>query len=316
VNRRILSLTAAVVVLCVLASGVLAQSALRRKVDSLFVIASAGSITHRDLVEPAIDSIAALGPQVVPILVDKYDTRSARERHTINNILRKIGHEATPHLVEALRRPDGETVSRVCWTLGYIKDSASVEPLMQMADHERWQVRDNALDALGKIGHRDADPVVLAGMADTIGQVRKAAAVAAGRLEIDSAAAMLVHLLGDEFYGARMSAMESLLKLDTALVRKVIADSLESANSVVGNLGCRILGRIGGDAAIEVLLQQTRSDDSWRRAFAGEALIAADPLDNCGYHRFLLLDEPDRLVRLKITSALQRAHEEQEDPRK
>lgn len=313
-NRRLL--IAVLVLVCLAASNVLAQSALKRKVDSLFVIASAGEVQYQALVEPAIDSIAAMGPEVVPILVDKYDTRSARERHTINNILRKIGHEATPYLVQALRRPDGETVSRVCWTLGYIKDSASVEPLMQVTDHERWQVRDNALDALGKIGHRDADPVVLAGMTDTIGQVRKAASVAAGRLGIDSAAAVLVHLLADEFYGARMSAMESLLRLDSALVRKVIADSLGSANTVVGNLGCRILGRIGGDAAIEVLLQQTRSEDALRRAFAGEALIMADPLDNCGYHRFLLLDEPDRLVRLKITSALTRAHEEQEEPRK
>lgn len=311
-TRMIVSL----VVLLVCGSSVLAQSALKRKVDSLFVIASAGEVKYRDLVDPAIDSIAAMGPEVVPILVDKYDTRSARERHTVNNILRKIGHEATPHLVQALRRPDFQTVSRVCWSLGYIKDSSSVVPLMQVADHQRWHVRNNALDALGKIKHRQADPVVLAAMTDTVGQVRKAAAVAAGRLGIDSSAAQLVHMLADEFYGARMSAMESLLKLDTALVRKVIADSLGSSNTVVGNLGCRILGRIGGDAAIEVLLRQTRSEDQLRRAFAGEALIEADPRDNCGYHRFLLLDEPDRLVRLKITSALQRAHEEQEESRK
>ena len=48
-----------------------AETELKRKVDSLFVIASSGEVKYRDMVEPAKDSIAAIGADAVPILVDK-----------------------------------------------------------------------------------------------------------------------------------------------------------------------------------------------------------------------------------------------------
>ena len=71
-----------------------ADTELERKVDSLFVIASSGEVKYRDMVEPAKDSIAAIGADAVPILVDKFTTKSARERWTIIKILEKIGSPA------------------------------------------------------------------------------------------------------------------------------------------------------------------------------------------------------------------------------
>ncbi|MBD3258408.1 hypothetical protein GF377_08235 [candidate division GN15 bacterium] len=281
-----------------------AQQTVQQQVDSLFVIASSGEVKYRDMVEPAIEAIAEIGTDAVPILIDKFTTKSARERHTVVNILKKIGSPAVPYLVNALNRPDGLVVQRVCWALGDIKDSAAVDPLIGIAGHDRWQVRDQAVGALGKIGDRRATPTVTAALIDTIGQVRKAAAVSSGRLMAEGAAERLVGMFADEFYGARLSAYHALLSFDTATVMGVLEDSVVSSTDLVANLCCKLLGEYGTDRARDILLQQTKASDPGRRAHAAVALIKADPLDNCDYRRYFVPQETNRLVQLKIESAL------------
>jgi len=290
--------------------GAQAQTALERKVDSLFVIASSGEIRYQDMVEPAKEAIAALGAAAVPRLIEKFTTRSARERWAIVQILEKIGSPAVPDLVEALTHPDDRVVARICWALGTIKDSSATEPLIGVTSHTKWQIRDEAIGALGKIGDTRGAIVAGAALNDTIGQVRKAAAVACRRLKLNGYERELVHQLGDDFYGARMCAVDALLELDTGLVIEIIADSAYSANPLVSNLGCHILARLGTDAAIDTLYEIARTDDPELRARAVVALIEADPDDLCGYHEKLVSRETDRLVRLKIESALHMTRDE------
>lgn len=290
--------------------GVLARSEIEKQVDSLFVIASSGEVRYRDMVEPAKDAIAALGTDAVPCLIDKFTTRSAREQWTVLRILERIGTSAVPDLVRALGREDGRVVQRVCWALGNIRDSGAVEGLIGVGNHPRWQVRDQAVSALGKIGDQRGADVVIKALDDTVGQVRKSAVVSAGQLRLQQSAEKLVGLLGDDFYGARLSAVNSLLELDTHLVVAVVADSLESEDEYVGNLGCDVLGMIGTDRAMELLVAQVTSPNPNRRAHAAISLVKADPLDNCGYRQMYLFGETDRLVRLKIESALSALQDE------
>ena len=287
-----------------------AASTLKEKLDSLFVIASTGDVRFSEMVEPAKDSIAAMGEQVVPHLVDKFITKSARERWTIIHILQRIGTPAVPYLVEALTRTDGLVVQRVCWALGDVGDSSAVEPLVAVCLHDRWQVRDQAVGALGKIGDMRAADAVHSALDDSVGQVRKAAAVACGKLGIGRAVQRLVHVLGDDFYGARLTAAESLVKLDTPIVTGVLADSLDSPNRLVGDLACSVLGQYGTDEALTILMSQAESTDPERRAHAAVAVIAADPDDTCGYHELLFEREQDSLVLLKMKSALSAASHE------
>jgi len=295
-------------------SNVRADSDMNRKIDSLFVIASSGEVRFRDQNEPAMDSVAALGADAVPHLIEKFTTKSARERWTVIWILQRIGSAAVPDLVAALTRSDGLVVQRVCWALGDIKDSSSVEPLISVCTHNRWQVRDQAVSALGKIGDTRAEIAVIKSLVDSIGQVRKSAAVAAGKLMLSSTVDRLVHLLGDEFYGARMSAIASLLSLDSSVVLETVRDSIRSPNHFIGDLACQVLGKIGTDEAIQLLFEQTSSDIADRRAHAATALIKADPLDNCGFQQLLLQREPDRLVRMKIQSEINAVSNEHSRP--
>ena len=176
----VIGLTALIVLLS--ATPVSSQSALKRKIDSFFKVASSAELKVRDQVEPAKDSIAAIGADAVPILVDKLDTKSARERMVVIQILKRIGSPAVPHLVRSLKNPDGLIVQRVCWALGDIGDSSAVDPLIEVTAHRRWQVRDEDFGALGDIGVMRSYDAVLVGFDDPIGQVRKAAVVAVGKI--------------------------------------------------------------------------------------------------------------------------------------
>lgn len=284
-------------------TGVGQTTALERKIDSLFIIASSGEVRYRDQNEPAMDSIAALGKPAVPHLIDKFVTKSARERWTIIWILERIGSEAVPDLIEALNRPDGLIVQRVAWSLGNIKDSAAVGPLMGVANHPRWQVRDQALGALGKIGDTQAEAVVVAGFDDEIGQVRKSAVVAAGQLELNSAIDNLIARFDDPFYGARLAAMDALYKMDTTTVIDRLELSLDG-DPDIARVAIRMLGDYATDRSIRILKEHLGANDSGVAEAAALALAYADPLDNCGFRSLYLNDSTDRLTRLKIESAI------------
>ncbi len=285
---------------------------LEEKLDSLFIIASSGEVRYRDMNEPAMDSIAAYGVEAVPFLIEKFKTKSARERWTVIWTLERIGSPAVPDLVAALKRPDDLIVQRVCWALGDIGDTAAVVPLIAVSDKESWQVRDQAITALGKIGDERGSETVSAALADTIGQVRKSAAVACRKLQVPLIEAELVHMLGDDFYGARLEAFEALLPMDTAQTIDVLRDSLFSPNPYVGYLGCDLLGRLAGDTAIMLLFQMVGSPDLEMQAHAGVALVVADPRNVSNIQERLLNEVTDRLVRLKIESAI-RTYTTQDD---
>jgi len=268
-------------VIMFLVGAVAADDDVKKKVDSLFKIASSGSVTYVDMVEPAKDSLAALGQPAVPFLIDKFTTKSARAKWAVIHVLQRIGSPAVPDLVVALTRPDEKIVQNVCWALGDIADSSATLPLMDICNHKRWQVRGQVIRALGRIKDNRAEEVIIQALNDTLAQVRKSAVV----------------------------AMEALLQMDTSRVLHTLVDSINSDNSLLGNRACEILGRYGSDEAIELLLEQTYSENLERRAHAGVAIIRADPDDNCGFRRLFYDNEKDRLVRLKMESALRAAQD-------
>jgi HEAT repeat protein len=266
-----------------------------KKVDSLFIIASSGEVKYQKMVQPAIDSIAALGTPAVPRLIEKYDTQDARERLTINNILVKIGKLAVPYLLGALNLDNAEQVSRICYTLGEIRDSSAVSGIINVSDHYDWRVRSDCAGALGKIGDHLGDQTVLNLLLDTVETVRKSAAVSSGQLKMISSIPLLVYMLGDNFYGARLCASEALVKFGDAAVG-AISDSLNSADTLLGNLGCTTLGLIGTDSAIIVLHAQIHSENPMRRIMSVEAMYLANNPLVCGFIELAQPHETDSTV--------------------
>jgi HEAT repeat protein len=306
-RKVIATLILAAILWGVIPSSGWSQSGIDRKVDSLFMIASSGSVKYKDMVQPAIDSAAAIGGPAVPRLLSKLDTKSPRERVALSQILKKIGSPAVPALLVSIKLDNGLAVERAATSLGEIGDTSAVDGLLGIVGHSRWQVRDQAIGSLGRLKSHRADAAVMAAMADSIGLVRKSAAVACGQMGINQSIPELVHLLGDSFYGARMPASLALLSLDTGRVVQAIADSVNSENRVLGNLGCWVLGKLATPPALKLLAAQMTDPDPERRAHAACALVAADPQGKCLDRQFYLLTETDRLARLKVESAIEAA---------
>ncbi|MEW5925226.1 MAG: HEAT repeat domain-containing protein [Candidatus Zixiibacteriota bacterium] len=281
------------------------KDSIEKRVDSLFIIASSGELKYRDMVIPAQDSLVAMGVAAVPRLVGKIDTQVARESHAVSDILVRIGKPATAYLADLLRSDDPEISGRACYALGKIKDSSVVDAILETARHSDWRIRANAIGALGDIGDNRADNTIIEAFKDTNENVRKAAAVAAARLKISSAAPELTGMLGDDFYGARMCASEALIEFGPAVIG-IIADSLASKNELVGNLGCSTLGMIGGDSAAVILTEQLSSKSPLRRVFAVEGILNSNSSMACGAVELLHKSEKDPIVLFYIEKVLEK----------
>ncbi|PWB68859.1 hypothetical protein C3F09_10895 [candidate division GN15 bacterium] len=281
-----------------------AQTSLDKRLDSLFMIASNGEVKYQAMIKPADDSIVAMGPTVIPRLVSKLGGKSRYERIAIERILKRFGAPAVPSLLAVLKYDTGQVVERSCYILGEIGDTSATVGLLGTVSNRRWQARESAIGALGKIKDQRADSAVITAMNDTIPLVRKSAAVSCGQLQIQSSIRHLVHLLGDPFYGARMPAAEALPKLDTPNVVQAICDSMPAENQLLGNLGCVVLGKIGTTAALDALTEQAFGGSPERRAHAAIALVTADSTDTRNFRYFYLGYETDPYSRLKVESAI------------
>ena len=278
---------------------------IERKVDSLFIMASSGEIKYRDLVQPAKDSLVAMGAEAVPRLVGKIGTKVARESHAVREILIKIGSPAVPKLIVRLSDEDNEIISLTCYTLGKIGDSSAVEAIAGVSDYDDWRIRSSAVAALGDIGSESGYETIFAALDDDDGHVRKSAVVAVGKMSNDSSIARLVGMLADEFYGARMCASEALVKFGEKSF-EVLADSMASDIELLGNLGCTTLGNIGGDSAAAILAGQFSSKSPLRRALAVEGILNCNSSTACGAVELHANHENDPLVVYYIKKVLEK----------
>lgn len=224
-----------------------AEQTIAEKIDSIFVIASSLDIKYREQVEPARQSIADLGIEAVPHLIEMLGTPHGRERAALEDIFKKIGNQAVPLLNKALLTTDSLRLSRVATILYYHPDTSSVENLLRVADDDYYSARYQVIRALGKIGDRRAVPAVRAALRDTVELVRTIAAVSAGRLKDSTLFPDLIAAFDDDYYGVRMSALEQLKSADCpekvvfieAVIEGVSVSARKNLLTVIAEDTCR-----------------------------------------------------------------------------
>jgi HEAT repeat protein len=221
-----------------------AARTIEEKIDSLFVIAASLDIKYRDQVEPARDSIAALGADAVPKLIDMLGTKHARERVALREIFKKIGDPAVPLLNDALTETDSLRQSRVALMLYYLPDSSSVKPLLKVIDVDYYWTRYQAVRALGKIGDQKATDAIKKRLEDENELVRTVAAAAAGWLNDPDLIYPLIKAFNDPYYGVRMAAHEALKELKCGSKKQYIEASLTAPSSAIRR---HLLGIIADD---------------------------------------------------------------------
>lgn len=103
------------------------------------------------------------------VLKSAFALKQIGDAKAIPALIRLLGHE---------NREIHEMLSRILEDFG----DAAFQPVIQALNHDRWQVREHAVDILGMMGSRKAVPALIHALQDEVWQVRYAAVVALGHI--------------------------------------------------------------------------------------------------------------------------------------
>jgi HEAT repeat protein len=204
--------------------------------EELFILASRGEPRFAAWREFAFDRMVADSVRTIEYLRTVLDTKDARERHTIKNILRAVGKPAVPMLSEAVVRDSDRARAEASWILGVIGDSGGFEALLTLSRSDSWKLRSSALNSLGKLEDLSSSQgdlltgrieEVLADDSEVF-YVTKDAAYAAGAQGLADLATPLVRTLEADHYSARWAAAEALRELSDIDSTAVTATLLEA----------------------------------------------------------------------------------------
>ncbi len=190
----------------------------RRTWDEYFTMAAAGEPRFANWNRAGHDSLIAHPQAAIPVLIGHFNTDSARERHTLKNLMREFGEQAVDPLREVLREGVPSFWRLAAWSLENIRDPRAFPELMALlADPRDSRDQVSALAALARLegltgGEREllrrycealmAEP-------DTSTLVLKEVAYTFHAQELGSAKTLL-RLAAHESYAVRWAAEEAL----------------------------------------------------------------------------------------------------------
>lgn len=215
------------------------------------------------LVELARDS--AYADTALVFLVDRFDTKSAIERHRLKDIFKAIGPAAIPAIVRRIdhRGSDAEDrhLSQSLWVLGEIGGDSIVEPVSGFVHDNNWHIRSSAFTALGKSKSVRARDFIVSGLHDTIDPVRKSAYYALSEIASLPDIPYLKIGIEDPFYGVRYAALKGLVALDSA-AHTALVDIAETSEQ---GMFYAVLGLCSIDHIDEALNNLTPSASAYVR---------------------------------------------------
>lgn len=208
------------------------------------VVTRLGSFKDRKTVEP-----------LIAILKNKEESKTIRAAAVASlNALRD--ERAAPALREALNDENSAVRLQAVAALGSIKDAKAVLKLSEMVENrlEDDVIRAAAVTALGNIGDKASEDLLIRAVNIKIGNISNNAIIALGKLESTSAVPMLIIILADK-----------RIPLDASTA--ALANASPRLKAAVA------LGNIGGTAAINALANRLIDDteyivaleDEWNR---------------------------------------------------
>jgi HEAT repeat protein len=280
--------------------------ALERATDvpRLWILASDGAVRHRDMVQPAMDSLVAMGTDAVPYLLPYLHTEDARERHAITDIFKGIGSAAVPALADVLGDGGEYHTLNTLNALGKVADSAATPAAIPFLHDMLYSVRSQAAETIGKCGGALAEDALFGARRDTVEIVRKSAVVGLGRLAHRSSVDSIAESLTDPWFGVRYAAAEALAQMDSGRAAAALLSKLEGRPLV---LALNALADSGFKAAQRAASRYTSHDDPNVRA-AALRVITRSSLTRRDRERIarLLAGEAHPLVRYQYLQALKR----------
>jgi len=189
--------------------------------EELFILSSRGEPRFREWREYAFERMVEDTLATIDYLRTVLGTDDARERHTIKDILRKIGEPSVHMLTEAIVHGSPPAKSEASWILGLIGSREAFDPLLDLSRSDNWKMRSSALNAIGKLEDLTAEDLsrlevriseVLVDK-DEVFYVKKDAAYASGKQNLCGVIALLVGALKEKHYAVRFSAAEAIRDL-------------------------------------------------------------------------------------------------------
>lgn len=238
--------------------------------------------------EPAIRlfAVEALGgipdPRVSAHLILALKDNNADIRESAAESLRKTGATAVEPLIKTLRGNDISIRLIAIRILGDIKDTRSVEPLIDVLEfksrkpaQEEAQLRYEAAKALGKIKDNSAIQPLITTLGDTDPHVRESAAEALREIGVPSVQ-YLIESLEDENIHIRVGAVMLLGDLRDNRAMEALIDIMATdffkKSWMLRSEVAKAFGKIGDPFAIQPLQKLSNDRDSYVREIAISAL--------------------------------------------
>jgi len=270
----------------------------------------------------AVDALGKIGAPAVEPLITALKDSDWNVRQAAAQALERIGTPSVKPLVSVLEDSDwnarqiiAEALDKLDWKPG--KDQAganywvtkgnwekcvavgapAVDPLVSVLKYSDKDVRQAAVEALGRIGDiRAVDPLVTM-LKDSDWHVRQAAAEALGKIGDVRAVEPLITVLNVNEGDVRQAAVKALVKIGTPVIEPLIAYYAENETTL------DVLEKIGAPAVVPLIAVLKDGYCDMRQA-AAKALgnirdtRAVEPLI------VALKDESDRYVSLAAAEAL------------
>ena len=218
----------------------------RRAAESL------GGFKERRVVEP-----------LIPVLENRDEMKSVRAAAAVSLGVLK-DERASAALLTALSDENAEIRLKAATALGNLKDAKAVAQLSEIVENplEPDTVRDAAVAALGNIGDKSAEDLLIRALDIRVGNISKNAIVALGKLESETSIPKLIAILEDKQIALNAST-----------------DALAKASA--RTKAATALGEIGGARAAEAIAERLVDDTEYIVALedaANRKAIGADDL--------------------------------------
>lgn len=220
---------------------------------------------------PADSSVAAVADSLAAVALDGPDADA--RIGAVRALAASASPSAVPVLAEVLRADRVWMVRRsAAEALGELRRREAVPALLSAMRHRDWQIRRASADALGRIGDPEAFSGLLPYVGDPVSPVRRSVAGALLRMQEASGGDLYRRALSDRDPDVRrVGALASGLTLRQSAV-PMLGRMLRSEDepAAVREAAAEALGRIGGDEAVEALVEGFRgAPRSVRRSVLG-----------------------------------------------
>ena len=281
------------------------QPPLRGQVEGLFAAACDYRLS-RDRRQQASERLVELGPQVLPILLERLGTSDPQERMGLNSIVPLFGGAAAPGLIKALEDPGTDMVARrwAAYLLAEVRDPAAVEPLLRQASTEDWHLRLYIAYALGRLGDERAGDALVTLLGDPNANVRRSAALALTQVKAPQAVPALAKALSDAHYGTRRGAAVALTTRAAEGVEALLR-ALDDSGGEVRFAALEALARCTDERVLPALTKALDSDDWADRGGAAAALGTRGDKAALPALQAALRREKQPYARARMTAAVQ-----------